>query len=992
MTVELDIKKNVGPPPVPPRHDKEYYQQQNILSQKSDLSNSLPNTTNNEPTTVDGNTSILNTTVNKTSSLPLTTRRSSSFANTNPDLSLSSISLSKGVSLSSTSSSPTKLDNNALTETKSEMSEPINQNMNNILLTSPPAAPRRISSKYIGPNEHKMSADIVSSSANVNHQLSPLSEIEKSDTNNTRNTNATLVDPPTIVSAEPVINRKDTSSTLIKEQENEEITNEVSLEEEIMNEMNQMHLQLEENEVEKESNKPATLITKNENEKEREVKMEDHHSDSNSSFYDAEEDGIEFTAKTNKNTEKSTEEVSEKDKVITETQNEEEQASMKNESVHSEEVEALKQREKTQSEFVIKEQERLNDLHKKQYAMLQQQYSLAIQQKKQYEKIAASNNNADKTTNNNNNNISEQQIAILKQHEQDTISLQQNQNSLAQEVARQQQSVSDALSVHATIVKKLINLTGEPVEKYMIQNLPAFNINQPVPPQPPRQSSMHSAQSIPTPPQSQPSQSSQQAQTSNPPPQQQSGHLPPISPLQSPQIIMSPNLSQPQVNPNGQAPSQQQLAVPSPLMSPSMSPSLSPAMNNSYYYDEGVYSVSGFSIASNNSSVSEGIETNSMATDQIQQFINRRPTFQKNNMNKKIRICGSSQTAFQQTLNAYRQNVKKTSDPALQFEYSKFLIEAANDQFDDTTDSNKKHKNDLFDEGYKFLKKLSHAGYPDAQHYLATWYKQDNDWDKAYPLFLQAAKHNHPISSYEIASYYESKKNYKKASQYYKKSASQGYPLAMHRLGMAALKGEMHMRKDVKNAVKWLKRAAATSTREKNSAASAYELSNLYEKGMPPVIYSDELYALELLVQAAELDYPPAQFKLGWCFEYGELGCPTDAVQSIHWFLLAAENNEPNAQFSLAGWYLTGAEGIIEPNDGEAFHWAKKAAEQKFVKAEYAVAYFYEMGIGIEKNLENAMKWYKIAADHGDQRAIQRLENEKTGKKNEKSTNDCKIS
>jgi TPR repeat protein len=428
----------------------------------------------------------------------------------------------------------------------------------------------------------------------------------------------------------------------------------------------------------------------------------------------------------------------------------------------------------------------------------------------------------------------------------------------------------------------------------------------------------------------------------------------------------------------------------SPAVSSNQTPS--PVVNNSYY-DEGVYSVSGFSVVSGNTSVSEDFESVSILTDQLQQSIVRRPTFQKpiTSYNQKVRIGGSDPETFQATLNAYRLNVKNASDPALQFEYAKFLIEAANDQYENgSSASNAKHKNDLFDEGFKFLKKLSNAGYPDAQHYLATSYKQDGDWEKAYPLFLQAAKHNHPIASYEIASYYESKKNYKKASQYYKKSASQGYPLAMHRLGTAALHGEMHMRKDVKNAIKWLKRAAVVANKENNGAASAYELALLYENGMPPIVYPDEMYALELLVQAAELDYPPAQYKLGWCFEYGELGCPTDAVQSIHWFLLAAENDEPNAQFSLAGWYLTGAEGVIEPNDREAFHWASKAAEQEYVKAEYALAYFYEMGIGIEKNMNEAMNWYKIAAEHGDERAIKRLESV-SGMLNEKSGSDCKI-
>jgi TPR repeat protein len=620
---------------------------------------------------------------------------------------------------------------------------------------------------------------------------------------------------------------------------------------------------------------------------------------------------------------------------------------------NEEEVKSLREREKVQRELIIREQEKLGELTQKQYLIMQHQYNLSVSQKKQYNILIQ-------------NNSLEQLAIFQQQQERQNASIQQNQNELTQKVAAQQQIIASAVDIHTNIVKRLISYTGESPEVYAIPP-PPVNL-QPFPVSNSSSDNISSTRSN--------NRSNRNSLNVGSFSVNSNGNSAPSSPNLGVNIL-----------PNGRK-------VSSPVMSPIMSPALSPVVDNSYY-DEGVYSVSGFSIASSVSeNVSEDIESVSILTDQIQQSVMRRPTFQKSNLsfNQKIRIGGSDPNTFQTTLNAYRLNVKNASDPALQFEYAKFLIEAANDQYENgSTDSSVKHKNDLFDEGFKFLKKLSNAGYPDAQHYLATCYKQDDDWDKAYPLFLQAAKHNHPISSYEIASYYESKKNYKKASQYYKKSASQGYPLAMHRLGTAALRGEMHMRKDVKNAVKWLKRAAVVATKENNGAASAYELALLYGDGMPPLVYPDEMYALELLVQAAELDYPPAQYKLGWCFEYGELGCPTDAVQSIHWFLLAAENNEPNAQFSLAGWYLTGAEGVIEPNDKEAFHWASKAAEQKYVKAEYAIAYFYEMGIGIEKNMEEAMRWYGIAAEHGDERAIKRLENESSDVIEKSSNSDCKI-
>ena len=44
-----------------------------------------------------------------------------------------------------------------------------------------------------------------------------------------------------------------------------------------------------------------------------------------------------------------------------------------------------------------------------------------------------------------------------------------------------------------------------------------------------------------------------------------------------------------------------------------------------------------------------------------------------------------------------------------------------------------------------------------------------------------------------------------------------------------------------------------------------------------------------------------------------------------------------------------------------------------FVKAQYAVGYFTEMGIGCRRDILEANVWYVKAADAGDQRARQRI-------------------
>jgi hypothetical protein len=96
----------------------------------------------------------------------------------------------------------------------------------------------------------------------------------------------------------------------------------------------------------------------------------------------------------------------------------------------------------------------------------------------------------------------------------------------------------------------------------------------------------------------------------------------------------------------------------------------------------------------------------------------------------------------------------------------------------------------------------------------------------------------------------------------------------------------------------------------------------------------------------------------------------------MHYYGLAADQGHPHACFALTAWHLIGIPGVMEPSDALAFAWAKRAADEGLPRAAYAVGYFYEVGIGIEKNLPLAWTYYQKAAAHGEKRAVQRLQQE----------------
>ena len=70
---------------------------------------------------------------------------------------------------------------------------------------------------------------------------------------------------------------------------------------------------------------------------------------------------------------------------------------------------------------------------------------------------------------------------------------------------------------------------------------------------------------------------------------------------------------------------------------------------------------------------------------------------------------------------------------------------------------------------------------------------------------------------------------------------------------------------------------------------------------------------------------------------------------------------------------MTGAKFLLEKSEPDAYLWARKAADKGLAKAEFAVGYFSENGIGTKPDLNEAKKWYRRAAAQGNKRALKRL-------------------
>lgn len=135
--------------------------------------------------------------------------------------------------------------------------------------------------------------------------------------------------------------------------------------------------------------------------------------------------------------------------------------------------------------------------------------------------------------------------------------------------------------------------------------------------------------------------------------------------------------------------------------------------------------------------------------------------------------------------------------------------------------------------------------------------------------------------------------------------------------------------------------------------------------------------SFELYHKAAEQGDAEAQYRLGCMFYEGEADdIELDSEKAFAWFLKAAEQGHAQAQFYLGEMYALGEVDDVDSKDASAASacaWYSKAAAQGHTAAQRCLGYHYYQGKGVTKSLAQAMEWFQIAADLGDNEALQQL-------------------
>jgi hypothetical protein len=118
--------------------------------------------------------------------------------------------------------------------------------------------------------------------------------------------------------------------------------------------------------------------------------------------------------------------------------------------------------------------------------------------------------------------------------------------------------------------------------------------------------------------------------------------------------------------------------------------------------------------------------------------------------------------------------------------------------------------------------------------------------------------------------------------------------------------------------------------------------------------------------KAAENNNANAQYTLAKMYATGA-GVPQDKPEAVKWFRKAAAQNHVNAQLALFSTYSTG-DGVAV-DQAEALEWCRKAAEGGQPTAQSSLATKYFTGEGVETDEVEAYKWCLLSAAGGSKAA-----------------------
>ncbi len=275
-----------------------------------------------------------------------------------------------------------------------------------------------------------------------------------------------------------------------------------------------------------------------------------------------------------------------------------------------------------------------------------------------------------------------------------------------------------------------------------------------------------------------------------------------------------------------------------------------------------------------------------------------------------------------------------------------------------------------------YYTKAAKLNLPEAYHNLAVLYYDGiavkKDIDLAVQYYKAAADLDYDASQTVLGAMYENGegvvKSQAKANELYRKAAAQNYPQALLDVALIYYMGKGEQ-VSLPLAFEWMQKAA-----DYGSADAMYNLGNFYRDGIGVNVSVDD--AIVWYKKAAEYYISDANLNLGQIYADKGKTDSTQLVVAANYYTLAVKQGNVPAHHLLSVLYFYG-KGVAKSYP-KAFTLAQYAATNNITDAQFNVGLMYYKGMGTAKNVAEAKKWFKIAADRGNSGAaeyVQKLAN-----------------
>ncbi len=265
-----------------------------------------------------------------------------------------------------------------------------------------------------------------------------------------------------------------------------------------------------------------------------------------------------------------------------------------------------------------------------------------------------------------------------------------------------------------------------------------------------------------------------------------------------------------------------------------------------------------------------------------------------------------------------------------------------------------------YEEAVKWFKKAADGGNEYGMYYYAKMHKTgigcEKNIDLAKEYFKKSADKGHEKAAYEYAEMCDSESN--EQFKYYKIAAEgkYGVPFAMNMAGRFYEEGWGDVEKNAEEAVKWYKKAA-----DGGDKYGMYNYARMLKLGWG--CEKDIALAKENYKKAADKGYKKS------ANEYAKM-CDSESNEKFKYYKIAAEGilGIPYAMNMVGRFYYEGW-GNVEKNYEEAVKWYRKAADggNEYGMCNYAD--MLELGWGCKKNIDLAKEYYRKAADKRHKKA-----------------------